>query len=86
MSVQRSLLWLPRRVARWTSEHPFRAAGGVAAVAALLVSVLSLGATASDGVATLSVPPAELAGFAAAHPAYAAAVVVGLGVLLFARG
>jgi len=81
--ITRRLLSPPRRVVRWTSEHPLRTAGGVAALAASLVAALST--DAADGAASLTVLSTALADFAAAHPAYPVAVVVGLAVLLFAR-
>ena len=83
--IERGLLWLPRRVVGWTSEHPLRAAGGVAALASLLVMALSIDAGGASGTATASVTPAAMTAFALAHPAYPAAAVVGLAVLLFAR-
>lgn len=72
-------LAVPRRAVRWTSDHPFRTAGGIAAGVALGVAALSLDVGAG-GLTTDAV-----AGFAFARPAYPAAVVVGLGLLLFAR-
>lgn len=83
--IERGLLWLPRRVAGWTSEHPLRAAGGVAALASLLVMALSVDVGGANGPATASGAPAAVAAFALAHPAYPVAALVGLAVLLFAR-
>ncbi|MFB6172338.1 MAG: hypothetical protein ABEJ23_07370 [Haloarculaceae archaeon] len=71
-------LAVPRRLARWTSDHPFRTAGGVAAAAALGVLWLSLPPTA------LATPAGAVAALLA-RPAYLAAVLAGLGLLLVGR-
>jgi hypothetical protein len=58
-------------------KYPFRAAGGLAALAGTAVTYAALGANA-----TLT----DLVAFVAAHPAYPAAAVFGLVVLLFFEG
>ena len=76
------------------SDHPLRAAGGVAAAAGAVVTVLGAqaqtraqaGADAGTGATTGGGVTATAAvEFSLAHPAYPAAVVVGLAVLLLAR-
>jgi hypothetical protein len=85
------MLGLRRRLAGTVlepiSDHPLRAAGGVcAAVAAAVVWVGVTGGAAgqSAGAAGGDVTLATVVGYAAAHPAYPAAVLVGLAVLFFA--
>jgi hypothetical protein len=81
---------IPNRVAAWVSDHPFRVAGGISAVAAAAVVWLSLdggggtagGATQATGGVTLD---AVLA-YALAHPAYPLAVLVGVALLAYPRG
>jgi hypothetical protein len=60
----------------WISRHPFRAAGGVGALMAAWIIGISLGT--GPGV-TLG----RLARFSLGHPAYPAALVVGLLTLLW---
>jgi energy-converting hydrogenase Eha subunit B len=68
------------------SEHPLRAAGGVFAVAAAVVTWLGVRASAASQSAgdAGTVTFATVADYAAAHPAYPAAILIGLGVLFFA--
>ena len=84
--VARVLFLLAGPVLRWTSDHPLRTAGGVTAVLAASVVLFSLGVTVGPG--GFELPPAALDRFVAfsrEHPAYPAAVAVGLGTLLFRR-
>jgi hypothetical protein len=73
MALPSPLGWLADR----TSRYPFRLAGGLAALGGSAATYLGVGGTAT---------PAELQSFVSAHPAYAAAVVVGLAALLFYDG
>jgi energy-converting hydrogenase Eha subunit B len=68
------------------SEHPLRAAGGIFAIAAAIVTWLgvSASATGQSAGAAGTVTVATVVDYAAAHPAYPAAILVGLGVLLLA--
>lgn len=84
--VARALLLLAGPALRWTSDHPLRTAGGIAAVLAASVVLSSLGVTVGAGGVEL--PPAmvdRFVAFARDHPAYPAAVVVGTSALLFWR-
>jgi len=73
MALGSPLSWLADR----TSRYPFRIAGGLAALGGSVATYLGVGGTAT---------PAELGSFVGAHPAYPAAVVVGIGALLFYDG
>ena len=72
------------RLVAAVGRNPVRVAGGVGAAVAAVVSWQRL----TDGLAAAAgVPPVgALVDFAVAHPAYPAAVVVGLVALLFADG
>jgi hypothetical protein len=85
------MLGLRRRLAGTVlepiSDHPLRAAGGVFAVAAAVVTWLGVNASAakqSAGAADATVTLTTVVDYAAAHPAYPAAILIGLGVLFFA--
>ncbi|MFC7235038.1 hypothetical protein [Halosegnis marinus] len=73
MGLLSPLGWL----AEQTSSYPFRISGGIAALGGGTATYLGVGpgATVTDVTA-----------FASAHPAYVAAVVVGLAALLFYDG
>ena len=71
--VTRPVEWLGGVV----GKYPFRAAGGLAALAGSAVTYSSVGAGA-----TL----ADVLAFVTAHPAYPVAAVLGLVVLLFFDG
>ena len=69
------------------SEHPLRAAGGVFAVAAAVVTWLGVSASAasqSAGTTGSVVTLTTVVDYAAAHPAYPAAILIGLAVLFLA--
>lgn len=67
------LAWTAER----TSQYPLRVAGALVALGGSAATYLGVGGT---------VTPTELQAFVGAHPAYAAAVVVGLAALLFYDG
>lgn len=73
MALPSPLSWTAER----TSRYPFRIAGALAALGGGAATYLGVGGT---------VTPAGLQSFVVAHPAYAAAVVVGLAALLFYDG
>jgi len=73
MALTTPLSWLADR----TSRYPFRAAGALAALGGSVATYLGVGANAT---------PAELQSFVSAHPAYVAAIVIGLAALLFYDG
>ncbi|MEF8842664.1 MAG: hypothetical protein V5A62_13740 [Haloarculaceae archaeon] len=84
--VARALFVLAGPALRWISDHPLRTAAGVGALLAAGVVLSSLGVTV--GPAGVELPPAtadRFVAFARYHPAYPAAVAVGLGMLLFWR-
>jgi hypothetical protein len=84
--VARALFVLAGPVLRWSSDHPLRTAAGVGALLAAGVVLSSLGVAV--GPAGVEFPPAtadRLLRFSRHHPAYPAAVVVGVGALLFWR-
>jgi len=90
MSAVDAALWLPRRLARWTSDHPFRTAGAVAAVLATLVTLVGSGVVGgsenalSGGTTPVLAVDAVLA-FAVAHPVYPLTAVLGIGLVLLRR-
>ena len=79
------LLAGPRRVARWVGANPLRTAGAAGALLAAWVVLASLvpGPGVDAGLSTVTADRAVR--FALAHPAYPAAVVVGLGTLLLTQ-
>ena len=84
--VARALFLLAGPALRWTSDHPLRTAGGIAALLAASVVLFSLGVAV--GPSGVILPPAmvdRFVAFSRDHPAYPTAVAVGLGVLLFRR-
>ena len=84
--VARAVLVLTGPALRWTSDYPFRTAACAGALLAAWVTLASLGVTVGPGGVDL--PPAmvdRLLRFSRHHPAYPAAVFVGLGALLFRR-
>ena len=84
--VARALFLLAGPVLRWVADHPLRTAGGIAALLAASVVLSSLGVTVGAGGVDL--PPAmvdRFVAFSLQHPAYPAAVVVGVSALLFRR-
>jgi hypothetical protein len=84
--VARALFLLAGPALRWTSDHPIRTAAGVGSLLAAWVVLASLGVTVGPG--GVETPPAladRLLRFSLDHPAYPAAVLVGLGTLLFWR-
>jgi hypothetical protein len=84
--VARVLLVLAGPALRWISDHPVRTAAGVGALLAASVVLSSLGVAV--GPAGVDLPPGildRLVRFSRQHPAYPAAVAVGLGALLFRR-
>ena len=84
--LARTLFVLLGPALRWTSDHPVRTAAGVGSLVAAAVVLFSLGVTLGpDGVDTASLTTDRLLRFSRHHPAYPAAVVVGLGALLFWR-
>jgi hypothetical protein len=84
--IARALLVLLGPVLRWASDHPLRTAAGVGALLAASVVLSSLGVTVGPGgVGGASLTVDRLLLFSRHHPAYPAAVVVGLGALLFWR-
>jgi hypothetical protein len=84
--LARTLFVLLGPALRWTSDHPLRTAGGVGALLAAAVVLSSLGVTVGpDGVEAASLTADRLLRFSRRHPAYPAAVVVGLAALLFWR-
>lgn len=76
-AVGRPVAWAGELIGR----HPFRAAGLVAVLGGSAAAALSVG----GGDAPAEATAAGLVAFAAAQPAYAAAVVAGLCVLLWPR-
>lgn len=79
-----------RAVLGGISEHPFRTAGAVAALAAAVVTLYGAAetSTATDqatATAVTEVPPAAVVDFAVAHPVYPATVAVGLAVVFLLR-
>jgi hypothetical protein len=84
--LARTLFVLLGPALRWTSDHPLRTAGGVGALLAAAVVLSSLGVTVGPGgVEAASLTADRLLRFSRRHPAYPAAVVVGLAALLFWR-
>jgi hypothetical protein len=83
--LARALLAGPRRVALWAGSNPLRAAGGLGALVAawIIVASLSPGIGVAPDLAGITLE--RLWRFSQAHPAYPAAVAVGIGALLLMR-
>ncbi|MFB6119240.1 hypothetical protein [Halosegnis sp.] len=64
-------------VGGWLSDHPLRLSGGLAALGGTTAAYLAAGPTPTA---------ADLLAFATGHPAYAAAILVGVATLLFVDG
>ena len=83
--LSRVLLWAPRRLALWVGSNPLRAAGGLGALVAAWVILASLSPGLGPAADPADVTVERFWRFARAHPAYPAAVLVGLGSLLLLR-
>jgi len=83
--LSRALLWVPRRLALWVGANPLRAAGGLGALVAAWVILASLSPGFGLAADFAGVTGERFWRFARAHPAYPAAVLVGLGSLLLLR-
>ena len=79
------LLRGPRRLALWAGANPVRTAGGLGALLAGGVILASLSPGVGVAPDLTGVTLERLWRFSQSHPAYPAAVVVGLGSLLFMR-
>lgn len=80
--LTRTLSWPLRTLAGWTGDHPFRAAGLLAALAGLLATLFAVGALTLTGLVADALTTDALVAFAMSHPAYPAAVLVGTGLLI----
>lgn len=80
--IARTLSWPLRAVATWTGEYPFRAVGLVVALGGILATLVTVGALTPTGLVADALTAAALTAFATSHPAYPAAVVVGVGLLV----
>ena len=89
MGLKGILLWPAYRIADWVDANPIRAMGVVVALGALavLLAPVAFGARAdAAGLAFDSSTAGAFAETAAERPAYLAAVVGGLALLLFYKG
>jgi hypothetical protein len=69
----------------WLSDNPLVVSGAVMAAAAMAVLAMRVERAVAPGVTLETLPPAVLADVLAASPAYAVAVVVGVGAVVFWR-
>ena len=72
-------------VLAWMSDRPLVVSGAVMAVAATTVLAMRLRTLSEPGTTLQTVPPALVAQVLLAHPAYAVAVLVGVGAVVFWR-
>jgi len=73
------------RTLAWASENPLVVSGAVMAVAAMVVLAARVRNLSAPDVTLRTVSPAVVGDVLVAHPAYAVAVLVGVGVVVFWR-
>ncbi|MFC5971975.1 hypothetical protein ACFPYI_11590 [Halomarina salina] len=69
----------------WLNDRPLVLSGAVMAVAAMWVLAVRVRTVTEPGTTLQTVPLALVGEVLAGHPAYAAAVVVGVGAVVFLR-
>ncbi|MWG34321.1 hypothetical protein [Halomarina oriensis] len=73
------------RALAWASAKPLVVSGAVMAIAATTVLSMRVRELSAPDVTLRSVSPAVVSAVLVAHPAYAVAVLVGVGVVVFWR-